>query len=312
MRRLLRHVFALPVLAAALAAAACTNGTDVRPPVPPDAGTTEVKVPVDPVIEKWFREALPASGMRIMAGDQISIQVQGHADLAVSRYVPPDGTIPLYRAARTVNALSKTPQELESAIAAVYAAELKDPYVTVSIEAPAPRSIYVLGGVKSPGVFPVSGYERLSLLQALTMAGGASDQADLRSVTIRRVHPATGRTVSSPLLDLMSAMERGDERDNLQVEPGDTIVVPDAQELRVTVLGHVEKPGAVTWYKGMTLSRAITESGGFKRFAKTGKIKIVRRGKDQMLYDFDQMLDGKVPDLELEPKDVVYVDERWL
>jgi protein involved in polysaccharide export with SLBB domain len=158
----------------------------------------------------------------------------------------------------------------------------------------------------------VRGSDRITLLQAIAMAGGPSNQADLRHVTIRRFHEPSGRVVSSPFLDIDSTIARNDDRDNLVLEPGDTIVVPEGKELRVQVLGHVERPGSVTWTQGMTLSTAITESGGFKRFAKTDKIKVVRNGVEQLIFDFDEMLEGRMKDLELQPGDVVYVDEKWI
>ena len=304
------------LVALLLSLAGCAFGTDEQPPVVPatvvPAGATSA---VSPEIERWFRGNQPASGTRLMAGDRIAITVQGKPELDVARDVPPNGAIPILKADKSVvavNALGKTAQELEAEIAAVHSADFVHPYVTVTVEAAAPRSLYVLGAVKAQGAYPVSGNDRLTVLQALALAGGTTEQSDLHSVTIQRVHPASGATVASPPLDLQLAIDRGDQRDNLIVEPGDTIVVPDLQQSSVQVLGNVEKPGSVVWSRGITLARAITEVGGFKRFAKKTKIKIVRHGREQLIVNFEDVLDGRTPDLELEPRDVIYVDERWL
>lgn len=306
---MVRFGFLLPFV---LLLGGCIFSTDERPPVVPTSGGPVVpERKEDPELEKWFRAASPASGMRLMAGDRISISVQGKPDLAVTRDVPPNGDLPLYRVDASVNALGRTTQELEAEIAKAYSAVFEKPYVTVSIEAAAARSIYLLGAVKTPGAYPVTGNERLNLAQALALAGGTSVQSDLRGVTIQRIHPSTGRTVASPPLDVQSVYD-GDQRDNLLVEPGDTIVVPDLQESRVQVLGHVERQGSVVFTRGMTLSRAIAESGGFKRFAKKDRIKVVRHGRETILVNYEDVLDEKAPDLELEPRDVIFVDERWL
>lgn len=292
------------------ALAACKTHTDEQPPLAGPAPSEAVRK-TDPEVERWFRTAVAASGTRIMAGDRIAISVQGKDELAVSRDVPPNGEVPIYRTNKAVSALGKTPQDLEKEIAAIYSADFGNPYVTVRIEKEAPRAIYVFGAVREPKDYQVTANDRLTVLQALTLAGGVLPQSDLSGVTVQRVYPPTGVTVASPPLDLRSVME-GDQRDNLIVEPGDTIVVPDLQESRVQVFGHVEKQGSVVWTRGMTLSRAIAEAGGFKRFAKKDAIKLIRNGREQMLIDYDEILDGKKPDLELEPRDVIFVDERWI
>lgn len=303
--------FAVLLLLTLLGLQACSLG-DERPPVPPggDITTNRPRV-VDPEIENWFRSNAAASGIRVIPGDRISITVQGNGDLSVTRDVPPDGSIPVYKTDKVVNALQKTPQELEREIAAAYAVKYQDPYVTVTLEAAAPRSISVIGSVKNQDKYHVSGNDRLTVLQALALAGGSTEQADLRNVVLQRVHPGRGEVVSSPPLDIQRAMS-GEQRDNLIVQPGDTIVVPNLLESRVQVMGKVKRPGSVPWYRGMTISRAIAEAGGFDTFPKTNKIQIVRHGNQDITFNFDAMLDGEVPDLELEPADVIYIHERWL
>src|SRR6185503_17926782 len=169
----------------------------------------------------------------------------------------PNGAVPIYDTDKTINALGKTVQELEQEIAQAYAASKfqKPPYVTVTIADIAPRSIYVIGAVKAPAPYTISGLEQLTVLKAITLAGGPTTQSDLHGVTVQRVYPKTGATVSSPSLDLRRVQE-GDQRDNLIVEPGDTIVVPDLLESNVMVLGQVEHQGPVVWHKGMRLSEA--------------------------------------------------------
>jgi protein involved in polysaccharide export with SLBB domain len=83
------------------------------------------------------------------------------------------------------------------------------------------------------------------------------------------------------------------------------------EEATVQVLGRVAKQGAVPWTKGMRLSQAIALAGGFDKFPKLDRIKLVRRGSEQHVINFNDVLDRKVPDLELEPRDVVFVDERF-
>ena len=305
--------FLLPCV---LVLCACASGPGQGPAVVP-APAASAPQRVDPAVERWFRSNVAASGTRLMAGDRITVSVQGREELRVSRDVPPNGDIPVYipkyEGAKSVNALGRTPQELEAEIAAIYAQTIfeKAPYVTVSLDVAAARSIYVGGAVRSQGQYPMNGNDRLTVMQALLVAGGATELSDLREVLVQRIYPTTGETVSSPPLDVQKVYQ-GDQSDNLIVEPGDTIIVPGLQDSRVQVLGQVEKPGAVEWRKGITLVQAISEAGSFKRFARKDKIKVVRRNGDSLTISFDDIMNGKVPDLVLEPRDVVFIDERWI
>jgi polysaccharide export outer membrane protein len=304
------------LLSSVLLLCACSSGSGPGPYVVPEPAAAAPRR-TDPEIERWFRANAAASGTRLMAGDRITISVQGRDELRVSRDVPPNGDVPVYipkyDGSKSVNALGMTPQELEAKIAAIYADTIfeKAPYVTVSLDVAAARSIYVGGAVKAQGQYPMSGNDRLTLMQALLVAGGVTEQSDLREVLVQRIYPPTGETVSSPPLDVQKVYQ-GDQRDNLIVEPGDTIIVPDLADSRVQVLGQVEKPGSVVWHKGITLVQAISEAGSFKKFAKTNKIRIVRRNGDALTISFDEIMTGEVPDLVLEPRDVVYIDERWI
>ncbi len=304
-------------LLALVGAAACKSDGGDRPPLKidgADAAAPKSHNPT-PAIERWFRETVPAAGVCLMPGDRISIVVQDHPELNLSPEVPPNGEIRVYRENKSVDrvkALGKTTQELEAAITAVHAADLEHPFVTVRIDVAAPRSIYVIGAVKAPNVYTVSGNDRLTVLQALALAGGQTEKADLSSVVVHRVYPPTGETASSPPLDIAAVIGARDQKDNLIVAPGDTIVVPESQDATVQVLGRVEKPGQVPWRRGMRLSEAIAGAGSFQKFAKTSKIKIVRHGAETIVVDYDEVLDGKTPDPELEPRDVIFVDERWM
>lgn len=279
--------------------------------IPVTERPVEARAEVDPAIDAWFRATpLQASGT-IRAGDTVRVSIQNLPDYTVVREIPPDGSLPLYGAPRVVRALGKTVQQLEEEIADVYADRL-DAYVTVTIESAAPRTLYVSGAVRAPQAYSLRPGERLTVLQAIVLAGGTTTEANLRAVTIMRYHPELQKIVSSAPLDVERIESRGDQADNLAVLPGDTVVVPAAANLQVHVFGHVERPGPLRYYEGITLSRAVTEAGGFRKFARTAAIRVVRGGTETIVYDFTELLAGRVDDLLLQPGDVIYVDEKWI
>ena len=80
--------------------------------------------------------------------------------------------------------------------------------------------VFVYGQVVSPGVYPVE--EQSTLLQVLTQAGGATEEADLRKV---RVLIRQGEKSSVARVDVEQHIRQGDPPD-FPLHAGDTVVVP--------------------------------------------------------------------------------------
>lgn len=94
--------------------------------------------------------------------------------------------------------------------------------------------------------------------------------------------------------------------------------------LKVSILGQVMKSGKYEFTKGMTITQLISQAGGFvqvpnsvsgmKSMADTTKIQITRKdseGKEQvMMVDVQSIVDGRQPDVILQPNDLVVVPEK--
>jgi polysaccharide export outer membrane protein len=84
-----------------------------------------------------------------------------------------------------VMAAGKTTSQLQDEIARRLGEKyLQSPQVSVSVAESASQKVTVEGEVKQPGVFAMRG--RTTLMQAIAMAGGPSDIANLRKVAIIR------------------------------------------------------------------------------------------------------------------------------
>jgi polysaccharide biosynthesis/export protein len=77
---------------------------------------------------------------------------------------------------------------------------------------PRAESVYVFGQVKNPGAYPIQ-HKETTVLQALSLAGGTTENAAINRIDIRRVVDGEERKIRVKLTDL--------------VQPGDTIVVPE-------------------------------------------------------------------------------------
>jgi polysaccharide biosynthesis/export protein len=95
------------------------------------------------------------------------------------------------------------------------------------------------------------------------------------------------------------------------VAPAVTVIVAETIPPVIYVMGEVTKPGAVPITGPMTVVQALAVAGGFKDFANTKKIRILRKGSNGKLQtiDFDYREAIESPDRPalLQPGDTVIV-----
>ncbi|MBE9033270.1 SLBB domain-containing protein [filamentous cyanobacterium LEGE 11480] len=136
-----------------------------------------------------------------------------------------------------------------------------------------------------------------TLTQALQTAGGITQQADIRQVTVRR--PLRNNLVQVTQVDLWSLIRTGNVSQDLTLRDGDVIVVPQAKtvdpamayrvgtasfsprNVQVQVVGEVKRPGAVEISTNSSLNQAILAAGGFEDDrAKESQVEFVRLNPD--------------------------------
>ena len=153
--------------------------------------------------------------------DTVSVKVFREADLDTVGEVSPSGTltIPLVGPVRIAGL---TPLQAEQTIAA----ELRDgylvrPQVSVSVVKRVVRTVTVLGQARQPGVFTLPDNRRLTLMEAIGMAGGLTEIANGRKVQVK-----SGSTGATRLVDVRSIM-RGKASD-ITLRSGDVIHIPES------------------------------------------------------------------------------------
>ena len=125
------------------------------------------------------------STYRIKAGDQIQIYVWGEERLQREMRVLPDGTI-AFPLVGQVAVRGRLPQEVEALIRGGLSSQYRGevPQVTVSVVAPAPTQFTVVGRVSSAGTFETN--RPINVLEALSLAGGATEFANLDKIVVLR------------------------------------------------------------------------------------------------------------------------------
>jgi protein involved in polysaccharide export with SLBB domain len=77
-------------------------------------------------------------------------------------------------------------------------------------------------------------------------------------------------------VDLHALYVENDRSQNVALQPGDTVVIPENEQGYVFVLGLVNRPGPVNHFKGLRLSQALAEAGGQVLDGNIREIRIVR------------------------------------
>jgi polysaccharide export outer membrane protein len=186
------------------------------------------------------RPPVATEAYRISSGDLLSITVWGEDRFTQECQVNGSGTIS-YPLLGDVPAARATCSELQAHLQENLQKYLKRPRVIVTVRqyGGLGTSVFVLGEVKTPGVYPLASGSGLT--QALAAAGGPTR---LASGEITIVKARTGETRTAGLEQAEVGAPVAPEA---VLEPGDVIMVngkPDAeQDRRYAVLGEVPTPG---------------------------------------------------------------------
>ena len=164
----------------------------------------------------------PQAGAAYKIGPQDVLQIDVWKEPEITRSVPvrPDGkiTLPLLN---DVQAAGLTPMELASVIREGLKRYINDPQVTVTVEQINSRRVYVTGEVTRPGAFAL--LPNMTVLQALTSAGGFTQFAKTKGIYVLRT--TQGKQVKLPF-NYKAVINGKKPEENIQLQPGDTIVVP--------------------------------------------------------------------------------------
>lgn len=197
------------VLAAALALAACGAGTNVR--------NAQASLPApDTTSSSGAYEG--GSDYRVGAQDLLEISVFGVDDLSHTARVNSNGQISMPLVG-SVMAGGKTIPELETEIATkLRAGYLQNPHVSVFVKEFTSQRVTLEGAVKKPGIYPLTG--KTTLLQAIAMAEGVDQLADLSGVVLFR--QVDGKRAAA-VYDLRQV--RSGQLDDPQIYGDDVIVI---------------------------------------------------------------------------------------
>lgn len=274
-----------------------------------------------------------AQPYRIGPGDALRITVWNHPDLNFApnlsvttataggtlaqtsnvvplRVVNHKGTI-YFPMAGVIEAAGRTVPGLRSQIARQLSRYLKDPQVEVEVAAYRSQRVFVVGEVETPGNLAITDIP-IRVADAIGQTGGPTRNADLSSVQVTRGNERL-------MLDLDRLYYEGQMSQNLLLQDGDVITVPDRRERKIFVLGEVAQPKSYPLPRGrLTLADAVSDAGGPNPLtSNTGQLFVLRLGAGDEPHVYH--LDARSPEallladrFILHARDIVYVDPTQL
>jgi polysaccharide biosynthesis/export protein len=230
----------------------------------------------------------------------------GQAD-PYGQTVAKDGTI-FFPFVGRIMAAGKTPGQIRDQLAAGLGPYVKNPQVDVRVLAYRSQKVQITGDVKTPGPLSMSDVP-LTLVDAITRSGGTTDNADINRVRLTR----GGKLY---VLDANRMLDNGDSTQDVLLQDGDVINIPDRSDSRIFVMGEVKTPTQTNMIRGsLSIADALTQAGGIlDTDANPRQIFVMRGMKDNPTQPEIYRLDMTKPDaimlssqFQLKPLDVVYV-----
>ena len=154
--------------------------------------------------------------------DVLEITVWRNTDLSKVVAVRPDGRISLPLIGDVV-AAGRTAAQVADSIAEKLKEFKENPQVSIVVKEVNSYAIFVLGEVMKPGKYPLK--SKTTLLQAITLASGFTPAAARNKIVVFRFGELGGKD-SKIKASYDDIIMRDESPQNIQLKPGDTIVVP--------------------------------------------------------------------------------------
>jgi polysaccharide export outer membrane protein len=230
------------------------------------------------------------------------------------------GNIQLPLAGR-VHAAGLTVEGLEKEIGKHLSNIMNAPEVSVAVAEYRNHPVSVLGAVRNPGVYQVSGQK--SLYEILSMAGGLNADAgnqvnitrDLASGHLPLPHVTTDPTGKFEIggLNVRKLVQAKSPEDNIVVLANDVITVPKAE--LVYIVGAVRKPGgfALVEKEQISVLQAVSMAEGLNQVAGAKNARILRQTgvpgsqRTELPVNVTRILDGRDRDVALQANDILFI-----
>jgi len=256
---------------------------------------TSLQVSVVGAVEKPETYVGPATMTYTLRGDRTLmsilsvVEIRPDADLEESYIIRGDKIIPV-----NLKALLEDGDTSQNVIL--------QPQDTLVIAEPL-KEIVLLGEVKSPGRYKTK--RKTTVLDALSRAGGINS----KNANLHMAYLARGNDILP--INFKMLLDYGNMSQNILLNDGDVIYIPNINENKTFVIGEVNVPGVRYFTDPMDLREAISFCGGFRETANRSQVVVVRgdpQKPEVYAVNVLKMMEGKsLERFYLEKGDTVYV-----
>lgn len=221
-----------------------------------------------PATDQALRQQIAEYDYLVGPGDVLSVTVWDHPELTTpagqyrsseeaGNWVHTDGTM-FYPYIGNIQVEGLKVSEVRNLISQRLARYVESPQVDVTIAAFRSKWVYVTGEVEKPGTLPITNIP-LTLVDAVSKAGGVTEHADWQTVVLNRGE----QTYRFSLRDLY---KDGDVSQNMLLQPNDVININRNDDSKVFVLGEVGKQQTLPMGRnGKTLAEALADAEGISQ-----------------------------------------------
>lgn len=261
----------------------------------------------------------PTSNYTLSSGDRVYMDFVNVPDYS-REYQVLDGQLSLPLIG-SVLVQGMTLDEATAEITNRFSQYVRRPNVVLDLRSSRPMQIAVVGEVHRPGSYNVSleteddisgdGDQLVqpTVTQAIQLAGGITQSADIRNITIRRPHPQQPGEYWFLEVSLWDLLQSGDLQQDLPLKDGDTVLVPTAtnldyaetatlaaasfspESITVNVVGEVDAPGAIEVPPNTPLNQALLAAGGFNDRATRRSVELIRLNPNGTVLQQDIEID---------------------
>jgi polysaccharide export outer membrane protein len=303
--RMLRRFLICAVLMASMAGGWCLGQTVATPPAP----ATEAHVAAPTISAD-----ITSSTYLLQPYDVIDVDVFNEEDLHKPARLGADGTV-LLPLIGSVKLGGLTVAQATVLITQRYGSGfVKNPNVLITVLQYRKSTFSMLGQVVKPGIYEIPEGAHVSIVQAISLAGGYTPLAAQNAVSVKRLVDGNLAIITVKAADM--AQDPG--LVPFEVLRDDTVVVPAARyhKSNFSILGQVQRPGIYEIPEGahVTIVDAISLAGGYTPMAAENSVTVKRMidGRLSILTvkAADMVQDAGVVPFEIFPGDIVLVQFR--
>lgn len=236
------------------------------------------------------------------SGDELKLNFLGNPAFNEVYKVNSDGTINTPYIGKS-NIKYFTTEMVEKMLEEKYSDLLIENEIIVDLHFPRTALISIVGAVRKPGIYEFSSdkdigtIKEVKLVDLIKKAGGLTIYSDIENIEIIRRLPADIDGLKKARINLSDYVKRGFQQNNIILFDEDVVKINKlsaskvmqnsqlnnslfADNIMVTVVGEVQKPGKIELLRDSTLLEAIMLAGGFKGAVSKKKVDLLRVNKN--------------------------------